>query len=98
MNIGLWIARKNYLCMLVRKVSDYFGGDDIEFLRENCKELIRLHQDERIEAPIRCYEEIMHVVKYEPIRVRATIPDNKEVLKWELVPPFIPYTDELKEK
>jgi len=95
-NLGLWIARKNYLCTLVRKTSELFGGDDIEFLREHCRELIDTYFDERIEEAIRCYEAILESCKYRAMK--TTIPDNKNGLTWELMPPFIPYTDELKEK
>ena len=59
MNRGLWIARKNHLCNLVRKVSEGYGGDDIEFLRQCCSELIAIYHDESIEEAIDCYEEIM---------------------------------------
>ena len=40
MNRALWIARKNYLCGLIKKVSDGHRGDDIEFLRQHCREVL----------------------------------------------------------
>lgn len=58
MNRGLWIARKNYLCTLIKKVSDGHGGDDIEFIRQHCKEIIAEYCDESIEEAIACYEEL----------------------------------------
>ncbi len=58
MNKGLWIARKNYLCILIKKVSDLCGGgDDVDFLRQYCKEVIEAHQGDFIEEAIGCYEE-----------------------------------------
>jgi hypothetical protein len=64
MNKGLWIARKNYLCILIKKVSDGHGGDDIEFLRQHCREVIESHQDEKIEEAIACYQEMSEKLKY----------------------------------
>lgn len=64
MNRGLWIARKNYLCTLIKKVSDGHGGDDIEFLRQHCKEVIDVHPEEKIEEAIACYQELVEQLKY----------------------------------
>lgn len=64
MNKGLWIARKNYLCTLIKKVSDGHGGDDIEFLRQHCKEVIEMSPDEKIEEAIACYTEMVKQSKY----------------------------------
>ena len=64
MNRGLWIARKNYLCVLIKKVSDGNGGDGIEFLRQHCKEVIEAHPDELIEDAIACYHEMVEQLKY----------------------------------
>ena len=60
MNKGLWISRKNHLCILIKKVSDGFGGDDIEFVRQHCKEVLEVHQDEKIEEAIDCYKKIVN--------------------------------------
>lgn len=68
MNRGLWIARKNYLCTLIRSVSDGYGGDDIEFLRQHCKEVIEAHPDELIEDAIACYQEMVEQLQYYPER------------------------------
>ncbi len=59
MDKGLWIARKNYLCSLMREVSDKYLGDDIEFLRAICRETIANFPDENIEQPIQCYESVL---------------------------------------
>lgn len=68
MNKGLWIARKNYLCTLIKKVSDGHGGDDIEFLRQHCREVIAAHEGEKIEEAIACYQEMVEQLKYYPER------------------------------
>lgn len=64
MNRGLWIARKNYLCCLIKKVSDGLGGDDINFLRQHCKDVIEAHPEEKIEEAINCYLEMVEQLKY----------------------------------
>ncbi len=55
MNRGLWIARKNYLLILIRKVSSKYGGDTAYFLREHSREVIESHPGELIESAISCY-------------------------------------------
>ena len=70
MNRGLWIARKNYLCTLIKKVSDGHSGDDIELLKQHCKEVIDAHSDEKIEEAISCYQEMVEQLKYYPERVK----------------------------
>lgn len=64
MNKGLWIARKNYLYTLIKKVSDGHGSDKMEFLRQHCREVIEAHDDEKIEEAIACYEEMVQQLKY----------------------------------
>lgn len=64
MNQALWITRKNYLCGLIKKISEVYGGDDIEFLRQHCKETLELCYGEKIEEMIACYEKILQQSKY----------------------------------
>ncbi len=66
MNKGLWIARKNYLFTLIKKVSDGHGVDDIAFLRQHCSEVIATHQDEKIEEAIACYQKMVEQLNYYP--------------------------------
>ena len=66
MNRGLWIARKNYLCTLIKKLSDAYGGDDSEFLRQHCKEVIDAHDGEKIEGVITVYQEMVEQLRYYP--------------------------------
>ena len=68
MNRGLWIARKNYLCNLIKKVSDGHGGDDIDFLRLHCSQVIARYPDDAIEEAIACYEEMVEQLKCYPGR------------------------------
>ncbi len=64
MNKGLWIARKNYLFTLIRKLSDGYGGDDLSWLKGHFMDVLELYQGERIEEAIACYEELVEQLKY----------------------------------
>lgn len=50
--------------MLVKKVSDLHGGDDIDFLREHCRFILSEYADDRIEEAIACYEQIISDVEF----------------------------------
>jgi hypothetical protein len=55
MNRGLWIARKNHLLCLIRKVSELEGGDDPEWFKQHCLEVVESHPEEQIEVAISYY-------------------------------------------
>lgn len=59
MNRGLWIARKNHLCCLIKAVSEGHGVDDNEFFMQHCREVLEAHPDESIEGAIKQYQEIV---------------------------------------
>lgn len=59
MNKGLWIARKNHLCCIIKKISDAYGGDDPEWLKGHYMELLERYQGEDIETPIETYQKII---------------------------------------
>ena len=59
MNKGLWIARKNYLFCLMRKVFEANGGDNVEVFKQNFEETLAAHDGEKIEAAIACYKKII---------------------------------------
>lgn len=65
MNKGLWIARKNYLFTLIKKISDANGGDDSEFLKQHWSEVIDVYPDEKIETAIFCYQEMVKQLRQE---------------------------------
>jgi hypothetical protein len=68
MHKALWIARKNYLCTIIKKVSDGHGGDDIEWLRSHCRQIMESHPDESIEEAIACYEQMVEQLRLYPMR------------------------------
>ena len=69
MNKGLWIARKNHLFCLIKKLSDGHGGDDKEWLREHCEQVVAAYPGEHIEEAISCYEDMVRQLKYYPERM-----------------------------
>lgn len=68
MNYGLWIAKKRVLFGLIRKVSDGYGGDDTEWLKGYCKEVLEAHPDELIDEAILCFTELADQLRYVPRR------------------------------
>ena len=59
MDKALWIARKNYLCTIIKKVADIYGTDDIEFVRQHCREVLDMYLAHKIEEAIESYEEVL---------------------------------------
>lgn len=59
MNKGLWIARKNHLICIIKRISDNYGGDDQEWLKGHYLELLERYQGEDIETPIAVYQKII---------------------------------------
>lgn len=70
MNHGLWIAKKNQLCSLIKKVSDVYGGDDIDWLRDYCKEVLAAYPGEKIDKTILCFIDLNEQLKYVPRKTR----------------------------
>lgn len=64
MNKALWIARKNYLYALIKKVSDGQGCDEVEFINKHFQEVLQMNPDEKIEDAINCYESMVEQLKY----------------------------------
>lgn len=69
MNRGLWIARKNHLFCLIRKVSIGYGGDEEEWLKQHFLEVLAAHPDEKIEEAITCYEEMITQIPFYPWKI-----------------------------
>jgi len=59
MNRGLWLARKNYLFTLIKKVSDGWGGDSSDDLTKHCQQVLDMYPGDAIEEAILCYQEMV---------------------------------------
>jgi hypothetical protein len=79
MNKGLWIARKNYLLTLIKKLSKSHGGDSKEFLDKHFQEELENAPEERIELTIRCYEELIANAKLMSVPAAET-PVNQVIV------------------
>lgn len=54
MNHALWISKKNHLCSLIKKVSDLWGGDDVNWLREYAREVVECNKDD-LQTALHCF-------------------------------------------
>ena len=50
MSIALWIAKKQQLFHLIKRVSDAYGGDEVEWLRVYAKDVVEASKDDLGEA------------------------------------------------
>ncbi len=57
-----WTEKKNYLCGLIKETSDFYGGDEIGFLREYCREIIIKYKND-LDEPIACFEDLKRYCK-----------------------------------
>ncbi len=46
MQRALWLAKKNEICTLIKFISDYYGGDDLDWLKDYCKDIIDQNKDD----------------------------------------------------
>ncbi len=90
MNKALWIARKNYLATLIKKVSDGHGGDERQFLIAHFDELLKAHPNEKIEQAIRCYEEMIGQLCPFTRVYESPLPEDKGI---KFIKPFITYAE-----
>jgi hypothetical protein len=66
MDRALWLSRKNYLCSLIKQVSDSYGGDEIDYLKQHCRETLEANPGESIEDVIITYTELLERIKKHP--------------------------------
>lgn len=62
-NIRSWKDQKLYICEMIKQISDYYGGDDVEWLRDYAKLIIEQHKDDFSKA-IECFEDLLAQTKY----------------------------------
>lgn len=70
MSIALWIAKKQQLFHLVKRVSDAYGGDDVEWLREYAKDVVETNKDD-LQKAIDCFEGLLKGAPPKPHSVRV---------------------------
>jgi hypothetical protein len=50
-----WKQKKNYLWKLIKKLSDEYGGDDLDELKDYARDMIKKYAD-NLEVCIVCFE------------------------------------------
>lgn len=63
MDRALWISKKNELCSKIMAISKINGGDDIEWLRWYCKEVINTYKDD-IQTALDCFDDVYNLSKH----------------------------------
>lgn len=58
-----WKDQKLYICGMIKQISDYYGGDDVEWLRDYAKLIIDQHKDDFSKAII-CFEDLLEQTQY----------------------------------
>lgn len=71
-------------------MSESYGGDDIKFLNKHFGELLSIHEDEKIELAIRCYEEMAGKLRHLPKISEPPLPEDKGI---KFIKPFITYME-----
>lgn len=76
-----WKDQKIYLCGIIKQVSDYYGGDDVEWLRDYAKLVIEQHKDD-FSKIIGCLEDLVSQFNYMPRRqvLRETSNGNRSAV------------------
>lgn len=64
-NRAVWIAKKNELAVLIKRISDHYGGDEVEWLREYFKEVLDAHADD-INVALECFRDLERQLQYVP--------------------------------
>lgn len=52
-----WQDKKNTVCGLIKEISDYFEGDDIDELRDYCRVIIVSYKDD-LDCVLNCFKDI----------------------------------------
>ena len=71
MHRALWIAKKNQICGLIKKISDHHGGDDVEWLREYARKVIEANKDD-LQKALDCFWDLEAQLKFMPKKERST--------------------------
>lgn len=87
MSIALWIAKRQQLLYLVKKVSDAYGGDDIEWLREYAKDVAEANKDD-LQKAIDLFEHLFTVAPKGLLKTPEKAFKTYQCLECGYRPPF----------
>jgi|GEM_PF-1545193 hypothetical protein len=60
-----WKGQRDYLCSLIKKLSDAYGGDDREWLRDYAREVVRKYAT-HLQDAIDCFESLIPKYGWKP--------------------------------
>lgn len=60
-----WKDQKMELCILIKLISDYYGGDDVLELKSYCVELLNKNKD-NLTIPLICFQNLEEQIKLCP--------------------------------
>lgn len=52
-----WSKKRKRICYLIKCLSDHYGGDDIEFLKEYAKDVIEAYSDD-LDTALNCFTDL----------------------------------------
>lgn len=52
-----WKDQKDELCLLIKLSSENCGGDDVEWLRQYCVDIIQSYKDD-LKTPLACFKDV----------------------------------------
>jgi hypothetical protein len=58
-----WKEKRNRIYILVKKISNAYGGDDVEWLREYCREVVETNKHD-LDKALNCFLDIEKQLKY----------------------------------
>ena len=58
-----WKEKRRRIFEKIKKISDHYGRDDIEWLREYAKCVINTYKDE-LEVALKCFDDLEAQLKY----------------------------------
>lgn len=70
---ALWIAKKNQVLVLIKKISDHFGGDEENWLKSYSEDVIELNKLD-IQKALNCFWNLEENIKWLPRRVTKNVP------------------------
>jgi hypothetical protein len=89
--LNSWKEKRDYLCKLIKKVSDEHGGDDIEWLREYAKDVIKKYSND-LDVAIVAFESLRIDKDVTCVAITEPYEDSSQLKGTiKLMPPFMVY-------
>ncbi len=65
-----YLDQKICLFSLIKRLSDFYGGDDIDFLHEYCEDVLARY-DSDLKIAITCFEDLLLFLTPRAVQARA---------------------------